>query len=152
MAQNQRGTEYAPPPPPPQPKSYVISGNENGTYRFYPGMATETSTVSYAVEPNLNDPQYQMAQAAYGLQTLLLSIRQYKDRKYDQKLFEMGQQELNTLEATYFRSLSPIIPGEHREGSINYWSGQGVKPPFKVVLFLTNPGTGKEETLSFKFQ
>ncbi len=152
MAENQKGTEYALPPPPPQPRSFEISGTENGTYRLSPGMITGTSTQTYSVEPNLNDPQYQMAQAAYGLQTLLLSIRQYRDRKYNEKLFAAGQQELNTLDGTYFRSESPVIPGENREGSINYGSAQGVKPPFKVVLILLNPVAGKEETVSFKFQ
>jgi len=52
----------------------------------------------------------------------------------------------------YLKTDSPIIPGENRTGAITYWSAQGVKGPFRIVLFLTDPNTKKEQPVTFDFQ
>jgi hypothetical protein len=86
--------------------------------------------------------------------SLGIAIRQHKDRKYNENLLRQAQAASSSWETGYFKSQMPIIAGENRTGAILYWSGggRGVSGPFKVVLFLSNPDTSKDEIVRFTFQ
>jgi len=150
LAQNWRGGNYPPPPPPsPQPR-YTIAGVESGNYTVRDlggglGAISGTSTGSYTVTP---EPDY--SQLGYSLG---LAIRQWRDRKSNRKLLEQAQQAIASWERPYFKSQSLIVAGERRFGQIMYWTGSARKPepPFRVVLFLTDPRSQKEEHVTFAF-
>ena len=150
VAQNWRGANYPPPPPPSPQRQYTISGVEKGNYTVRDlggglGAISGTSTSSYTVTPQ---PDYNQLGYSLGL-----AIRQWRDRKSNQKLLEQGQQAIASWEGSYFKSQSPIVAGEGRSGQIMYWTGSDRKPepPFRVVLFLTDPRSQKEEHLTFAF-
>lgn len=149
VTQNMHSGSYTPPPPPSPQRQYTVNGTENGNYTLNNlggGMATisGTSTSTYTVTPQ---PDYNQLGYSLGL-----AIRQMRDRKHDQKLVQEAQQTLNQWNGTYLKTDSPIIPGENRTGAITYWSAQGVKGPFRVVLFITDPNTKKEQSVTFDFQ
>jgi len=111
------------------------------------GMAniSGTSNTSYTVT---QQPDY--GQLGYSLG---LAIRQYRDKKADQKLLEQGKTAIASWEGAYFKSQVPIVPGENRGGQIMYWTGTNRRPqpPYRVILFLTDPRTQKEEHVTFAF-
>ena len=149
VAQNMRTGSYTPPPPPSPQRQYTIAGTENGNYTLNSiggGVATMsgTSTSTYTVVPQ---PDYNQLGYSLGL-----AIRQMRDRKHDQKLVQEAEQTLNQWNAIYLKADSPIILGENRTGAITYWSAQGVKGPFRVVLFIADPNTKKEQSVTFDFQ
>lgn len=149
VAQNMRTGSYTPPPPPAPSWQYTITGTENGNYTLNSlgaGMATVngTSTSTYTVTPQ---PDYNQLGYSLGL-----AIRQMRDRKHDEKLVQQAEQSLNQWNTMYLKTDSPIIPGENRTGAITYWSAQGVTGPFRIVLFLTDPNTKKEQPVTFDFQ
>jgi membrane-associated protease RseP (regulator of RpoE activity) len=150
VARNWKGGNYPPPPPPSPQRQYTISGMENGNYTITNlggGMASVsgTSSSTYTVT---QQPDY--SQLGYSLG---LAIRQYRDKKADQKLLEQAKQAIASWEGPYFKSQSPIVAGENRGGGIMYWTGSSRKPqpPYRVVLFLTDPRTQKEEHVTFAF-
>jgi hypothetical protein len=148
VAQNMRSTS-APPPPPPTQRQYTISGTENGNYTLNAlggGMATMSSTTStnYTVTPQ---PDYNRLGYSLGW-----AIAQQRNRKHDKKLIEEAEKTLAGWNAMYLKTDSPVIPGENRIGGIVYWSEQGAKGPFRVVLFITDPTTKKDQTITFDFQ
>lgn len=123
---------------------------ENGNYTITNlggGMASVsgTSSSTYTVTPQ---PDY--GQLGYSLG---LAIRQYRDKKADQKLLEQAKQAIASWEGPYFKSQSPIVAGENRGGGIMYWTGSSRRPqpPYRVVLFLTDPRTQREEHVTFAF-
>ena len=150
VAQNWKGGNYPPPPPPSSQRQYTISGVENGNYTITNtgggmGSISGTSNSTYTVtqQPDYNQLGYSLG----------LAIRQYRDAKSDKKLLEQANQSIASWEGPYFKSQSPIVPGENRNGEIMYWTGSNRKPqpPFRVVLFLTDPRTQKEEHVTFAF-
>jgi hypothetical protein len=150
VARNWNGGNYPPPPPPSPQRQYTISGMENGNYTITNlggGMASVsgTSNSSYTVTPQ---PDY--GQLGYSLG---LAIRQYRDNKSNQKLLEQAKQAIASWEGPYFKSQVPIVAGENRSGGIMYWTGSSRRPqpPYRVVLFLTDPRTQKEEHVTFAF-
>ena len=150
VAQNWKGGNYPPPPPPSPQRQYTISGVENGNYTITNlgggmGSISGTSSSTYTVT---QQPDY--SQLGYSLG---LAIRKYRDAKSDKKLLEQANQAISSWEGPYFKSQSPIVPGENRNGQIMYWTGSNRRPqpPFRVVLFLTDPRTQKEEHVTFAF-
>lgn len=150
VARNWKGGNYPPPPPPSPQRQYTISGMENGNYTITNlggGMASVsgTSNSTYTVTPQ---PDY--SQLGYSLG---LAIRQYRDNKSNQKLLEQGKQAIASWEGPYFKSQAPVVAGENRGGGIMYWTGSSRRPqpPYRVVLFLTDPRTQKEEHVTFAF-
>ena len=150
VAQNWRGGNYPPPPPPSPQRQYTVSGVENGNYTVRDlgeglGSISGTSTSSYTVTPQ---PDYNQLGYSLGL-----AIRQLRDRKSNQKLLKQAQQMIASWEGSYFKSQSPVVAGEIRTGIIMYWTGSDRKPepPFRVVLFLTDPRSQKEEHVTFAF-
>src|SRR4029077_6663627 len=138
VAQNWRGGNYPPPPPPSPQRQYTISGMENGNYtvtNLGGGMGSVSgptnSTYTVTQQPDYNQLGYSLG----------LAIRKYKDAKTNQKILEQGQQAIASWEGPYFKSQSPVVPGENRNGEIMYWTGSNRSPqgPFRVVLFLTDP-------------
>jgi len=154
VAQNWRGGNYPPPTPPPPQRRYTITGTETGTYTVTDlgtfGTVSGTSTGTYTVtqEPDYGQLGYMLG---YSLGT---AIRQRRDRKHNQKLLQQAQRALSEWDANYFKSQSPIIPGENRRGGMVYWSGsgRGIGPPLKLILFLTDPTTKAEEIVAFQFK
>jgi hypothetical protein len=51
------------------------------------------------------------------------------------------------------KSQSPVVPGENRSGTIMYWTGSNRRPqpPYRVIFFLTDPRSQKEEHVTFAF-
>ena len=150
VARNWKGGNYPPPPPPSPARQYTISGMENGNYTITnmgSGMASVsgTSSSTYTVT---QQPDY--SQLGYSLG---LAIRQYRDNKSNQKLLEQGKQAIASWEGPYFKSQSPIVAGENRGGGIMYWTGstRRPQPPYRIVLFLTDARTQKEEHVTFAF-
>jgi membrane-associated protease RseP (regulator of RpoE activity) len=150
VARNWKGGNYPPPPPPSPQRQYTISGTDNGNYTITNlggGMGTisGTSNSSYTVT---QQPDY--SQLGY---TLGLAIRQYKDKKADEKLLAQGNEWIASWERDYFKSQSPVVAGENRFGQIMYWTGstRRPQPPYRVVVFLTDPRTHKEEHVTFAF-
>jgi hypothetical protein len=150
VAQNWKGGNYPPPPPPSPQRQYTISGVENGNYTITDlggdmGSISGTSNSTYTVtqQPDYNQLGYSLG----------LAIRQYRDTKSDKKLLESANQAIASWEGGYFRSQSPIVPGESRNGEIMYWTGSNrePQPPFRVVLFLTDSRTQKQEHITFAF-
>jgi membrane-associated protease RseP (regulator of RpoE activity) len=149
-ARNWKGGNYPPPPPPSPQRQYTISGMDNGNYTITNlggGMASVsgTSSSTYTVT---QQPDY--SQLGYSLG---LAIRQYRDNKSNQKLVEQAKEAIASWEGPYFKSQGPIVAGENRGGGIMYWTGsnQRPQPPYRVVLFLTDPRNQKEEHVTFAF-
>ena len=150
VARNWKGGNYPPPPPPSPQRQYTISGVDNGNYtvtNLGGGMAniSGTSNGTYTVT---QQPDY--SQLGYSLG---LAIRQYRDKKADQKLLEQGKADIASWEGPYFKSQAPIVPGETRGGQIMYWTGSNRRPqpPYRIVLFFTDPRTQKDEHVAFAF-
>jgi len=150
VAQNWKGGNYPPPPPPSPQRQYTISGEQNSNYTITNlgggmGSVSGTSDSTYTVTQK---PDY--SQLGYSLG---LAIRQYRDQKSDKKLLEQANQEIASWEGPYFKAQSPIVPGENRIGEIMYWTGSNRRPqpPFRVVLFLTDPRNQHEEHVTFAF-
>lgn len=150
VAQNWKGGNYPPPPPPSPERQYTISGVENGDYTITDlgggmGSISGTSSSTYTVtqQPDYNQLGYSLG----------LAIRKYRDAKSDKKLLEQANQAIASWQNGYFQSQSPVVPGESRNGEIMYWTGSNrePQPPFRVVLFLTDPRTQKQEHLTFAF-
>jgi membrane-associated protease RseP (regulator of RpoE activity) len=150
VAQNWKGGNYPPPPPPSPQRQYTISGVENGNYTIANlgggmGSVSGTSNSTYTVT---QQPDY--SQLGYSLG---LAIRQYRDAKSDKKLLEQANQAIASWEGAYFKSQSLVVPAENRSGEIMYWTGSDRRPqaPFRVVFFLTDPRTQKEQHVTFAF-
>lgn len=150
LAQNWKGGNYPAPPPPSQQRQYTISGVENGNYTITNlgggiGSVSGTSVSTYTVT---QQPDYNQLGYSFGL-----AIRKYRDAKSDKKLLEQAKQASDSWEGPYFKSQSPIVPGENRVGQIMYWTGSNRRPqtPFRVVLFVTDPRSRKEEQVTFAF-
>jgi hypothetical protein len=150
VAQNWKGGNYPPPPPPSTQRQYTISGVQNGNYTITDlgggmGSVSGTSNSTYTVtqQPDYNQLGYSLG----------LAIRQYRDTKSDKKLLEQANEAIASWEGPYFKSQSPVVPGENRSGEIMYWTGSNRRPqpPFRVVFFLTDPRTQKEEHVTFGF-
>ncbi|HKZ52793.1 MAG TPA: PDZ domain-containing protein [Candidatus Acidoferrales bacterium] len=64
-----------------------------------------------------------------------------------------GGDSVPNWESVYFKCQSPVIAGGQCWGQIMYWSGSGrePEPPFRVVLFLADPKTQREEHVTFAF-
>jgi hypothetical protein len=148
LAQNLRAGNYVPPPPPPARPSYRIEGTESGNYTITDlgGTATVSgsSTGSYTVTP---EPDY--SQLGYSLG---LALRQWRDRKHDKKVLEQAQKAIGDVEANYLKTQTPLIPGENRSGAMTFWSARPISSPVKVVLFLHDPDTNKDESVTFEFR
>jgi hypothetical protein len=150
VAQNWKGGNYPPPPPPSPQRQYTISGVQNGNYTITNlgggiGSVSGTSNSTYTVtqQPDYNQLGYSLG----------LAIRRYRDAKSDKKLIEQAKEAIASWEGPYFKSQSPVVPGENRGGEIMYWTGSSRRPqpPFRVVFFLTDPRSQKEEHVTFAF-
>jgi len=147
VAQNMRSGPV--PPPPPSQRQYRITGTENGNYTLQDmgggtTTATSTSSSTYTVSPQ---PDYN--ELGYSLGA---AIRQWRDRKHDQEVVQEAQQTVNQWDAAYLKTQTPMIQGENRTGAITFWSAQGAKGPFKVVLFVTDPTTKEDQPVTFEFR
>jgi hypothetical protein len=82
------------------------------------------------------------------------ALRQRADRQHNEQVLQQAQQAISQWDASYFKSRTPIIPGENRGGGILYWTGssRSAEGPFKLVLFLNDPSSGKEEMVKFEFR
>jgi membrane-associated protease RseP (regulator of RpoE activity) len=148
VAQNLHGGNN-PPPPPPLQHHYIITGTQNGNYTFGEigsmGTLSGNSSSTYTVH---DQPDYSVS----GWYTFGAALRQRADRKHNDQIMQQAQQALSQCDAAYFRSQSPVIPGENRGGGIQYWTGsRQATGPFKVVLFLNDP-SGKQEIAKFEFR
>ncbi len=150
VAQSWKGGNYPAPPPPSSQRQYTISGIENGNYTITNlgggmGSISGTSSSTYTVT---QQPDY--SQLGYSLG---LAIRKYRDSKANQKLLEQAKELTASYEDHYFKSQSPIVAGENRNGQIMYWTGstRRPQPPYRVVLFITDPHNQKEEHVTFAF-
>jgi len=150
VAQNWKGGNYPPPPPPSPQRQYTISGVQNGNYTITDlgggiGSVSGTSNSTYTVtqQPDYNQLGYSLG----------LAIRRYRDAKSDKKLIEQAKEAIASWEGPYFKSQSPVVPGENRGGVIMYWTGSSRRPqpPFRVVFFLTDPRSQKEEHVTLAF-
>jgi membrane-associated protease RseP (regulator of RpoE activity) len=150
VAQNWKGGDYPPPPPPSPQRQYTISGVENGNYTITSlgggiGSISGTSSSTYTVtqQPDYNQLGYSLG----------LAIRRYRDAKSNKKLLEQGRAAIASWEGSYFKSQSPVVPGENRSGKIMYWTGSNRRPqpPFRIILFLTDPRGQKEDHVTFAF-
>ncbi|MGA2717292.1 MAG: hypothetical protein ABSG41_29805 [Bryobacteraceae bacterium] len=155
LAQNLRAANYPPPTPPPPEHRYVITGTQNGNYTFTAmgnmGTISGSSSSTYSVQEQTDT----LNQTGYMLgYTLGLAIRRFADRKHNNKVLQQAQQTVSQIDGLYFHSESPIIPGETRKGAVIYLTGstRPAEGPFKVVLFLTDPASGKQEPVKFEFQ
>ncbi len=150
VAQNWKGGNYPQPPPPSPQRQYTISGVENGNYTITNlgggmGSISGTSNSTYTVtqQPDYNQLGYSLG----------LAIRQYRDAKSDKKLLEQARAAIASWEGPYFKSQSSVVPGENRSGEIMYWTGSNRRPqpPYRVIFFLTDPRSQKEEHVTFAF-
>ncbi|HVB59053.1 MAG TPA: PDZ domain-containing protein [Candidatus Acidoferrales bacterium] len=150
VAQNWKGRNFPQPPPPPLQRQYTISGVDNGDYTITNlgggiGSISGTSSSTYTVtqQPDYNQLGYSLG----------LAIRQYRDAKSDNRLLEQARTAIASWEGPYFKSQSPVVPGENRSGEILYWTGSNRRPqpPYRVILFFTDPRTQKEEHVTFAF-
>ncbi len=150
VAQNWKGGNYPQPPPPSSQRQYTISGVENGNYTITNlggGMGsisgTSNSTYTATQQPDYNQLGYSLG----------LAIRQYRDAKSNKKLLEQARAAIASWEGPYFKSQSPVVPGENRSGEIMYWTGSNRRPqpPYRVIFFLTDPRSQKEEHVTFAF-
>lgn len=154
VAQKWHGGNYPPATPPPPQRRYVITGTEMSNYTITELGSTSTisgiSTGSYTVQQR---PDYNQLGYMVGY-SLGMAIRQHRDRKYNQNLLQQAQAAVSSWETQYFKSQTPMIAGENRTGGILYWSGgeRAVSAPFRVVLFMANPETKKDEIVTFTFQ
>ncbi len=147
VAQNSRGSTY-PAPPPASPRQYTITGTESGSYTITDlgaGMtvASGTSTSTYTVTPQ---PDYNQLGYSLGL-----AIRKHLDKKHNEKVLKQAQQQYANIYSNYFHSEMPVIAGERRTGGINYYGANTLGASLRVVLFLTDPATKKDVTVSFDF-
>lgn len=150
VAQNWKGGNYPQPPPPSPQRQYTISGVDNGNYTITNlgggmGSISGTSNSTYTVtqQPDYNQLGYSLG----------LAIRQYRDAKSDKKLLEQAKASIASWEGPYFKSQSPVVPGENRSGELMYWTGSNRRPlpPYRVIFFLTDPRSQKEEHVTFAF-
>src|SRR6266851_3356104 len=150
VAQNWKGGNYPPPPPPSPQRQYTISGMENGNYTITnlgggTGLISGTSNSTYTVtqQPDYNQLGYSLG----------LAIRQYREARTDKKLLEQAKAAIASWEGPYFRSQPLVVPGENRSGQIMYWTGSNRRPqpPYRVIFFLTDPRSQKEEHITFAF-
>jgi hypothetical protein len=76
------------------------------------------------------------------------------NRRHNEKIEQGAQRTLSQVDSLYFKSQFPVIPGETRGGAIIYSTGSAsaATGPCRVVLFLLNPTTGKQETVNFEFR
>jgi hypothetical protein len=153
LAQTWHGGNYPPPSPPPPRHSYVITGTENGNYTFTKmgviGTVSGSSSGTYTVQ---EQPDYNQAGYMLGY-SIASALRQHADRKHNEQVTQQAQQTLSQWDAVYFRSQSPVIPAENRSGGILYWTGSARQAtgPFRVVLFLIDPTSSKQEITQFQF-
>ena len=153
VAQNWKGGNYPPPPPPSPQQQYTLSGVERGNYtitNFGGGMTsiTGTSTGTYTATPQENYSQLGN-QLGYALG---LAIQRHFDAKSNKKLEEEATKEIDGWDRRYFKSQAPVVAGENRHGEILYWiPDRKSQPPYRVVLFVTDPRTQKEEPVTFAF-
>jgi hypothetical protein len=133
-----------------QQRVYTIEGSETWNYRqndlgggFRTVSGTSTGCYTVTQQPDYN-------QLAYSLG---LAICQWRDRKPNEKILQQAQQVIASWEQRNFKSHSPIIPAENRGGNIMFWTGSKPEPqpPFRVVLFLTDPVRQNEEHVTFAF-
>jgi hypothetical protein len=149
VAQNWKGGNY-PPPPAPVSRQYTISGTDNGNYTIT-NLGAGVGTVSGSSQSTYTVTQQpDFSQLGYSLG---LAIRMRRDNKSNQKLLEQANGAIASWESGYFKSQSPIVAGENRNGQIMYWTGstRRPQPPYRVVLFISDPRTQKEEHLTFLF-
>lgn len=156
VARNWRDGVYPPPTPPPPSERYTVNTDSSGNYTVTPwgggnynisGNSESTSTVT-------EQPDYSQ-QAGYMLgYSIGTAIRRHRDRNFDKKLLSQAQQVIASWNKAYFQGNTPVIPSENRGGSILYWSKPGGSStgPFKLMLFLTDPSTNKQELVTFRFQ
>jgi len=150
VAQNWKGGNYPQPPPPSPQRQYTITGVDSGNYTITNlgggmGSISGTSNSTYTVtqQPDYNQLGYSLG----------LAIRQYRDAKSDKKLLEQAKAAIASWEGPYFKSQSPVVAGENRSGEIMYWTGSNRRPqpPYRVIFFLTDPHSQKEEHVTFAF-
>jgi hypothetical protein len=150
VAHNWKGGNYPPPAPPSPQRQYTIAGVENGNYTIanLGGGIASISGASSSTYTVTQQPDY--SQLGYSLG---LAIRQYRDAKSNQKLAEQAKQAIASWEQPYFKSQAPIVAGENRNGGIMYWTGstRRPQPPYRVILFINDPRTQKEEHVTFAF-
>jgi hypothetical protein len=155
VAQNWRSGNYPPPTPPPPQHNYVITGTQNGNYTFTEmgnvGTLSGTSQSTYHVQEQTNTTNQSAYMLGYSLGT---ALRQRADRKHNEQILQQAQQAISQWDASYFKSQTPIIPEENRGGGILYWTGssRSAEGPFKLVLFLNDPSSGKQEMVKFEFR
>ena len=153
VARYWRGGDYPPPPPPPAQQQYTLSGVERGNYtitNFGGGMVSITGRSTYTAAPQ-QDYSEVGNQLGYAIG---LGMQRHFDAKSNQKLEEQANKLIAAWEASYFHGQAPILAGERRSGEIVYWTGSDDRkpqPPFRVVLFFTDPRTQKQESVTFAF-
>ena len=151
VARNWKSGNY--PPPPPAIPAATIHNFRRRKRQLHDNKSGRTNGI------NLRHIKQQLhGYTAAGLQPARLfsgglAIRRHLDEKSDKKLLEQARATIASWEGSYFKSQSPVVPGEDRRGGILYWTGstRRPQPPFRVILFLTDPHGRKEEHVTFAF-
>jgi hypothetical protein len=138
---------YYPPPPPPRQTSYTITGTETGHYTLQTfgntGYMTGATNSTYYATPEVD-----YGQLGYSLGLL---FRNMADKRHNKKVVEEAQETISNIERWGFHS-GTMIPGENRQGNLFFSGSLPLAMPVRVVLFLTNPATGKDESFTFEFK
>ena len=134
------GSGAYPPTPAPPRRGYIIAANPDGSYTLQEmGNGGEAPA----------DPSGYLLGYAGGAPP-----RQSADRKRVDQILQQAQATLSRWDASYFSSQAPLIPGESRQGTILYWadSAHSAEGPFRLVMFLADPSSGKPGMVKFDFR
>ncbi len=153
VAQNWRGGNYTIPLLPPPQRTYEIHGTELGTYEITPGLGGSTTISGHSTTTYTVEQQPDFASAFNFGAALGLALRQLSDNEANQRLLKARQSTLDLYKPVYFTSETPLFPGENRQGQLLVvpLDPGRTSVSYKVVLFLLNPNTNKEEAWEFRF-
>jgi len=152
LAQNSHGGSYPPTmTPAPQPR-YVISSGENGNYTLGEAVSGSDTAADSSPSSPKDQPDYSRLAFILGF-SLEMAMHAHSDAKYNELTVKQAQQTMAQWDALYVKTQTPVNPGENKGGGILYWTGsdRDAAAPFKVVVFLTDPATHKQETVQFAF-
>jgi hypothetical protein len=106
------------------------------------GTLVGSSIGTYTVTPQTSAAQDYAMGYNFGL-----ALRNIRDRSELASLHQVQQWWLsNGLKG------DAIIPGENRQGHLSFVSNGPAVGPFKLVLFLTNPKTGAQQSVILRFE
>lgn len=152
LAEDSYGGSYPPvTTPAPQPR-YVISSGENGNYTLSEAVSGSDMAANSSLNSPKDQPDYSRLAFILGF-SLEMAMHAHSDSKYSDLVTKQARQTIAQWDALYFKPEVRANPGENKGGGILYWTGtdREAAAPFKVVAFLTDPATHKQETVQFVF-